>query len=65
MKIYDVTNCTAQIIRPTTTLATWAKNELAFAVINASLYNMTTREPVGTIIQDNKRVHEKQSHCPP
>lgn len=59
MKIYDVTNCTAHIIYPSTSLATWTKNNVSFAVINASLYNMTTREPVGTIIKNGQLVHEE------
>lgn len=62
MKYYDVSNCTAHIIRPTTNLSTWTQNNVCFAVINASLYNTSTREPVGTIIENGKIIHNDDEY---
>lgn len=59
MQIYDVSGCTADIIRPGTTLTTWLQQQKVkpFAVCNASLYDFDTREPVGTIFEKGELVH--------
>lgn len=57
MRIFDVSGCTAQIVRPETNLTAWAAAHHPFAVCNASLYDMTTRVPIGTIIENGKIVH--------
>ena len=56
MMIYDVTGCKAQIIKPGQTLIAYTWTHFPFAVCNASLYEKT-REPVGTIIEGGKIVH--------
>ena len=57
MMIYDVTGCRAEIVRPGKTLIAYSWNSNALAICNASLYDMKTREPVGTIVEDGYFVH--------
>ena len=57
MKQYDITKCTADIVQPKCALTVWAAQNKPFAVCNASLYDMTTRVPIGTIIEDGRLVH--------
>lgn len=57
MRIFDVSNCTSNIVRPGMTLSEWSATKQPFAVCNASLYDMRTRVPIGTIVEDGKFVH--------
>lgn len=65
MAIYDVSGCRAEIIRPNTTLAKWVASQPVkpFAVINASLYDMKTYEPCGTVIENGAVVHNDGDGC--
>ncbi len=61
MRFYDVTGCTAQIVRPGMNLTKWAEKNSPYALCNASLYNGVSTvtpptKPVGTIIEDGKMV---------
>ena len=58
MRVFDVTDCRAEIIRPGANLTQWAAANKPFAVCNASLYDMRTHVPTGTIIEDGKVVHD-------
>jgi len=58
MRIFDVTDCRAEIVRPGSNLTTWAATHKPFAVCNASLYDLATRVPIGTIIEAGKVVHD-------
>ena len=57
MKIYDVSDCEVKIVRPGTNLTTYIQNHTPFAACNGSLYNLSTREPCGTIIENGSCVH--------
>ena len=57
MRIFDVTGCTARIVRPGMTLTAWAAANNPFAVCNASLYDFASRIPIGTVIEGGKLVH--------
>ena len=63
MKIYDVSDCRAEIIKPDTNLTIWSQTHKPFAVCNASLYTgvSTTHRPygspIGTIIESGKFAH--------
>jgi hypothetical protein len=57
MRIFDVSGCRAEIVRPSTNLTVWAAQNKPFAVCNASLYDMRTHVPIGTIVEDGKYVH--------
>lgn len=57
MRIYDVSGCRAAIVRPGMNLTAWARENAPFAVCNASLYDMRTRVPIGTIIENGKFAH--------
>lgn len=58
MRLFDVTGCTAQIVRPGMTLTAWAAQNRPFALCNASLYDFATRVPIGTIFEDGQLVHD-------
>ena len=58
MRIFDVTGCRAEIVQPGTNLTEWARVNRPFAVCNASLYDMRTRVPIGTIIEHGQFVHD-------
>lgn len=57
MQIFDVTGLECRYVKPTMNLTRWASANQPFAVCNASLYDFITREPVGTIIENGKQVH--------
>ena len=57
MYYYDVTGLRCKTIQPTTTLYTWCREHNPKACCNASLYDMKTRVPIGTIIENGKLVH--------
>lgn len=57
MLLFDVTDCRAEIIQPKQTLGAWQLTHYPFAVCNASLYDMKTYVPVGTIIEHGVLVH--------
>ncbi|MBO7670120.1 MAG: peptidoglycan-binding protein [Oscillospiraceae bacterium] len=57
MNTYDVTGLRCEIVRPNMTLVAWTLTHLPTAVCNASLYDFKTYEPVGTIIENGKLVH--------
>lgn len=63
MKLYDVTGCRAEIIRPDTNLSIWGQVNKPFAVCNASLYDGVSTmhrpsgPPIGTIIENGKFAH--------
>lgn len=57
MKLYDVSGLTAKYVRPATNLTQWAAAQHPDALCNASLYDMKTRVPVGTIIESGQLVH--------
>lgn len=61
MKIYDVTGCTAEIVRPGMNLTKWAEKFSPYALCNASLYSGVSTvtpptRPVGTIIENGTLV---------
>jgi len=57
MRIFDVSGCRCGIVRPSMNLTAYAAQKKPFAVCNASLYDMRTRVPIGTIIENGKLVH--------
>lgn len=57
MKIFDVSDLRADIVRPNTTLTVWAGKNKPFAVCNASLYDMQTRVVIGTVIENGVFAH--------
>ena len=57
MRIFDVSDCRAEILRPSMNLMAWTAKNKPFAVCNASLYNMRTRIPIGTVIENGQLVH--------
>ena len=57
MRTFDVSGCTAKIVKPGMTLTAWVEQNRPFAVCNASLYDFATRVPVGTIIENGLMVH--------
>lgn len=57
MRIFDVTGCTARIVRPGMTLTAWAAVNSPFALCNGSLYT-SAFQPIGTIIEGGKMVHD-------
>ena len=57
MRTFDVTGCRAEIVYPTTILSQYTAKNKVFAICNASLYNMSTREPCGTINKHGEWVH--------
>ena len=57
MKTFDVTGCRAEIVYPTTILSQYTAKNKVFAICNASLYDMSTREPCGTINKHGEWVH--------
>ena len=57
MRVFDVSGCRAEIVRPGKPLGVWAAEHNPFAVCNASLYNFATRVPIGTIIEGGELVH--------
>ena len=57
MRLFDISNCKSEIIRPGKTLSGWTAEHDPYAVCNASLYDMRTRVPIGTIIEDGKFIH--------
>ena len=57
MKLYDVSGLTARYVRPATNLTQWAAAQHPDALCNASLYDMKTRVPVGTVIESGQLVH--------
>ena len=59
MKLYDVSDARPMIVRPGMNLTAFASISKPFELCNASLYNFTTYEPVGTIIEDSRFVHNQ------
>lgn len=59
MKTFDVSGCRADVVKPTVLLSNYTANHKVFAICNASLYNMTTREPCGTIVENGVYVHNE------
>lgn len=57
MRFYDVSGCRCEIVRPGTNLTAWTAKNKPFAVCNASLYDMRSRVPIGTIIEGGQLVH--------
>lgn len=57
MRFYDVSDCRCEIVRPGMALTAWAAKNKPFAVCNASLYDMRSRVPIGTIIEGGQLVH--------
>ena len=57
MKLYDVSGLRASYVRPGTNLTAWAAAQRPDALCNASLYDMKTRVPVGTVIESGQLVH--------
>lgn len=57
MQFYDVQGCKALIVKPGMTLTEWANKNKPFAVCNASLYDMNTKVPIGTIYENGVLVH--------
>ena len=57
MQFFDVTDCKAKIVQPNTNLSEWVKANSPFAVCNASLYNFNNGEPIGTIIEEGRVIH--------
>lgn len=56
IQFFDVNDCKTSIVRPGMDLTRWVKQYKPFAVCNASLYDFKTGIPVGTIIENGKRV---------
>lgn len=56
---YQLPNVRAVIFRPRETLTSWLAKQTVkpYALINASLYDMQTREPTGTIVENSLFVH--------
>ena len=62
MKIYNVSNYKAEIIKPNVNLTKYAQLNNPFALINASLYNgvsttIPPTKPIGTIIENGQLVN--------
>lgn len=57
MRMFDVSDCRCEIVRPGMNLTAWTAKNKPFAVCNASLYDMRTRVPIGTIIENGQLVH--------
>ena len=57
MKTFDVSGCTAQIVRPSTNLTAYGNSRKPFALCNASLYDFSTRVPVGTLVENGAYTH--------
>ena len=57
MRIFDVSDCKAEIVRPKMNLTAWSAQNKPFGICNASLYDRSTRVPIGTIIENGVFVH--------
>ena len=58
MRLFDVSGCRCAVVRPGMNLTAYAARKKPFALCNASLYDMRSRVPVGTIIESGKLVHD-------